>query len=119
MELERGPRALAHGERQRLQAARRALPATPRSAGEVKNKLGFSGCPGRRKEQEVKTKRLVCLVAVAADIAAFLASWPSQLSSQQGTSVSIDNDDIGGMVTIANFWPYTTTILDFTRRAMS
>jgi hypothetical protein len=49
----------------------------------------------------VKTKRLVCLGVVAAGIAAFLASWPSQLSSQQGTLVSIDNDDIGGVVTSA------------------
>ena len=49
----------------------------------------------------MKTKRLVCLGVVAAGIAAFLASWPSQLSSQQGTSVSIDNDDIGGVVTSA------------------
>jgi hypothetical protein len=47
----------------------------------------------------VKTKRLPYLGLVAASIAAFLASWPSQLSSQQGTSVSIDNDDIGGVVT--------------------
>ena len=47
----------------------------------------------------MKTKRLVYLGVVAAGIAAFLASWPSQLSSQQGTSVSIDNDDIGGVVT--------------------
>src|SRR5262249_59447046 len=39
------------------------------------------------------------LGVVAAAIAAFLASWPSQLSSQQGTSVSIDKDDIGGVVT--------------------
>jgi hypothetical protein len=38
---------------------------------------------------------------VAVGIAAFLASWPSQLSSQQSTSVSIDNDDIGGVVTSA------------------
>ena len=36
---------------------------------------------------------------MVAGIAAFLASWPSQLSSQQSTSVSIDNDDIGGVVT--------------------
>ena len=47
----------------------------------------------------MRTKRLVYLGVVAAGIAAFLASWPSQLSSQQGTSVSIDNDDIGGVVT--------------------
>ena len=37
----------------------------------------------------------------AVGIAVFLALWPSQLSSQQGTSVSIDNDDIGGVVTSA------------------
>ena len=53
------------------------------------------------KEQNVKSKRLVYLGVVVAGIAAFLASWPSQLSSQQGTSVSIDNDDIGGVVTSA------------------
>ena len=47
----------------------------------------------------MRTKRFVYLGVVAASIAAFLASWPSQLSSQQGTSVSIDNDDIGGVVT--------------------
>ena len=47
----------------------------------------------------MKSKRLVYLGVVVAGIAAFLASWPSQLSSQQGTSVSIDNDDIGGVVT--------------------
>ena len=47
----------------------------------------------------MRTKRLVYLGVVAAGIAAFLTSWPSQLSSQQGTSVSIDNDDIGGVVT--------------------
>ena len=49
----------------------------------------------------MKSKRLVYLGVVVAGIAAFLASWPSQLSSQQGTSVSIDNDDIGGVVTSA------------------
>ena len=47
------------------------------------------------------TKKLVYLGIVAVGIAAFLASWPSQLSSQQSTSVSIDNDDIGGVVTSA------------------
>src|SRR5262247_2137644 len=47
------------------------------------------------------TKKLVYLGVVAVGIAAFLASWPRQLSSQQGTSVSIDNDDIGGVVTSA------------------
>jgi hypothetical protein len=46
----------------------------------------------------VKTKRLVYLGIVAVAMAVFLASWPSQLSSQQGTSVSIDNDDLGGVV---------------------
>ena len=47
----------------------------------------------------MRTKRLVYLGVVAVGIAAFLASWPGQLSSQQSTSVSIDNDDIGGVVT--------------------
>src|SRR5262244_3255762 len=56
-------------------------------------------CGSKRKERDVKTKRLVSSSVVAAAIVAFLASWPSQLSSQQGTSVSIDNDDIGGVVT--------------------
>jgi hypothetical protein len=46
-------------------------------------------------------KRLLYLGVVAVGIAAFLASWPSQLSSQQSTPVSIDNDDIGGVVTSA------------------
>ena len=46
----------------------------------------------------MKTKRLVYLGIVAVAMAVFLASWPSQLSSQQGTSVSIDNDDLGGVV---------------------
>src|SRR5262249_6293454 len=58
-------------------------------------------CGSKRKERDMKTKRLISLGVVAAAIAAFLASWPSQLSSQQGTSVSIDNDDIGGVVTSA------------------
>src|SRR5438445_2592610 len=49
----------------------------------------------------MRMKRLLCLGVVAVGIAAFLASWPSQLSSQQSTSVSIDNDDIGGVVTSA------------------
>jgi hypothetical protein len=37
------------------------------------------------------------IVAVA--IAAFLASWPKNLNSQQNVTVAIDNDDIGGVVT--------------------
>src|SRR6266403_2163369 len=47
----------------------------------------------------MKTKRLLSLGIVAVGIAAFLASWPRQLSSQQDTVVRIDNDDIGGVVT--------------------
>src|SRR5215510_736232 len=58
-------------------------------------------CGSKRKERDMKTKRLVYLGVVATAIAAFLASWPSQLSSQQSTSVAIDNDDIGGVVTSA------------------
>jgi hypothetical protein len=46
----------------------------------------------------MRMKRLLYLGVVAVGIAAFLASWPSQLSSQQSTPVSIDNDDIGGVV---------------------
>jgi len=49
----------------------------------------------------MRMKRLLYLGVVAVGIAAFLASWPSQLSSQQNTPVSIDNDDIGGVVTSA------------------
>ena len=49
----------------------------------------------------MRTKRLVYLGVVAVGIAAFLASWPGQLSSQQNAAVSIDNDDIGGVVTSA------------------
>jgi hypothetical protein len=49
----------------------------------------------------MRTKRLLCLVVAAFGIAVFLASWPSQLSSQQNAAVRIDNDDIGGVVTSA------------------
>src|SRR6266576_3329820 len=47
----------------------------------------------------MRTKRLVYLGVMAVVIADFLASRPSQLSSQQNTAVRIDNDDIGGVVT--------------------
>jgi hypothetical protein len=49
----------------------------------------------------MRTKRLLYLGVMAVGIAVFLASWPSQLSSQQSTGVRIDNDDIGGVVTSA------------------
>ena len=49
----------------------------------------------------MRTKRLVYLGFVIVGITAFLASWPSQLSSQQSAGVRIDNDDIGGVVTSA------------------
>ena len=49
----------------------------------------------------MRTKRLLYLGVMAVGIAAFLASLPSQLSSQQSTAVRIDNDDIGGVVTSA------------------
>jgi hypothetical protein len=45
--------------------------------------------------------RAFCLGVVAVGIAAFLASWPRDLSSQQNAAVAIDNDDIGGLVTSA------------------
>src|SRR6266576_2485316 len=47
----------------------------------------------------MRTKRLVYLGVMAVVIADFLASRPSQLSSQQNTAVRIDPDDIGGVVT--------------------
>jgi hypothetical protein len=47
-----------------------------------------------------KIKALYGCIAIIA-VAAFLAAMPSPLSSQQGGTVSIDNDDIGGVVTSA------------------
>src|SRR5918996_6480914 len=49
----------------------------------------------------MRTTKLLCLGAVAAVIAGFLAISPKPLSSQQSASVRIDNDDIGGVVTSA------------------
>ena len=47
----------------------------------------------------MRTTKLFYFGLAAIGIAALLASWPGQLSSQQNAAVSIDNDDIGGVVT--------------------
>ena len=49
----------------------------------------------------MKTIKLLFLGVVVIGIAAVLASWPGELSSQQIAAVRIDNDDIGGVVTSA------------------
>jgi hypothetical protein len=54
-----------------------------------------------RKERDMKRTKALYVGMVAVGIAAVLASWPSQLSSQQSAAVRIDNDDIGGVVTSA------------------
>ncbi len=46
----------------------------------------------------MRIKRFVNLGVLAIAIAAFLAVSAVNLSSQQGATVQIDNDDIGGMV---------------------
>src|SRR4029434_609643 len=47
----------------------------------------------------MRAKTLLCLGIAAIGVIAFLAVSPIQLSSQQRTAVSIDSDDIGGVVT--------------------
>src|SRR6266508_5335498 len=54
-----------------------------------------------RKERDMKRTKALYVGMVAVGVAAVLASWPRQLSSQQSTAVRIDNDDIGGVVTSA------------------
>src|SRR6266511_694247 len=54
-----------------------------------------------RKERDMKRTKALYVGMVAVGIAAVLALWPRQLSSQQSTAVRIDNDDIGGVVTSA------------------
>ena len=49
----------------------------------------------------MRIKRFVNVGVLAIAIAVFLAVSPVNLSSQQGATVQIDNDDIGGMVTSA------------------
>jgi hypothetical protein len=49
----------------------------------------------------MKTTKLLYLGIVAVGIAAFLAAYPMELGSQQKPAMSIDNDDIGGVVTSA------------------
>src|SRR6266550_390030 len=53
------------------------------------------------KERDMKRTKALYVAMVAVGVAAVLASWPSQLSSQQSAAVRIDNDDIGGVVTSA------------------
>jgi hypothetical protein len=54
-----------------------------------------------RKERDMRRTKALYVGMVAVGIAAVLASWPRQLSSQQSAAVRIDNDDIGGVVTSA------------------
>ena len=49
----------------------------------------------------MKTTKLLYLGIVAVGIAALLTAYPVELGSQQKAAVSIDNDDIGGVVTSA------------------
>ena len=49
----------------------------------------------------MKATKLLYLGIVAAGIAALLTAYPVELGSQQKAAVSIDNDDIGGVVTSA------------------
>ncbi|HJX11180.1 MAG TPA: carboxypeptidase-like regulatory domain-containing protein [Candidatus Binatia bacterium] len=49
----------------------------------------------------MKTTKLLYLGIVAVGIAALLTAYPDELGSQQKAAVSIDNDDIGGVVTSA------------------
>src|SRR3990172_8244915 len=46
----------------------------------------------------MKTTKLLYLGIVAVGIAALLTAYPVELGSQQKAAVSIDNDDIGGVV---------------------
>jgi hypothetical protein len=50
----------------------------------------------------MKRTKALCVGMAAISVAAVLASWPRQLSSQQNAAVRIDNDDIGGVVTSAS-----------------
>ena len=54
------------------------------------------------RERDMKRTKALYLGMVAFGIAAFLASLPSQLSSQQSAAIRVDNDDIGGVVAGAN-----------------
>ena len=49
----------------------------------------------------MRIKLLVNLGALVIAIAAFLTLAPTKLSSQQGATVQVDADDIGGLVTSA------------------
>jgi hypothetical protein len=50
----------------------------------------------------MKTRRTSYLGIVVVCAAMLLTAWPARLSSQQSAAVSIDPDDIGGVVTSAN-----------------
>src|SRR5262245_31644382 len=67
----------------------------------IKNQKQASACR-TRKERDMRRAKALWLPLWVVGIAAFVAFSSSQLSSQQSTSVRIDADDIGGVVTSAN-----------------
>src|SRR3990172_4779423 len=50
----------------------------------------------------MRTSKLFYLGTIAVSIAAFLTFYPMELGSQQKAAVSIDKDDIGGVVSSAD-----------------
>src|SRR6266550_640825 len=53
------------------------------------------------KEIAMKNMKVLALMLFASGIAAWLTVFPVELGSQQDSTVPIDNDDIGGIVTSA------------------
>src|SRR5438552_7674543 len=53
------------------------------------------------KEIAMKNMKVLALILFASGIAAWLTVFPVELGSQQDSTVPIDNDDIGGVVTSA------------------
>src|SRR5438552_16477416 len=51
------------------------------------------------KEIAMKNMKVLALILTASGIAAWLTVFPVELGSQQDSTVPIDNDDIGGVVT--------------------
>ena len=49
----------------------------------------------------MKNMKVLALILTASGIAAWLTVFPVELGSQQESTVPIDNDDIGGVVTSA------------------